>query len=148
MNHMQFRADSGLAPSQWETPLQSNTVSHWLGANLESALKVYVRLHINHWLLYQPGGYSYHHMAYLVSSSARHPMNMVCGLLIIIRKMRVTLKDDVMPWEHLPYHWPFVMGIHHRSPRASADAGFYWRLCCKPDRPLNKKFRFPWFEVT
>ena len=25
-------------PSQWETPLQSNAISHWLGANLESAL--------------------------------------------------------------------------------------------------------------
>ena len=25
-------------PSQWETSLQSNAVSHWLGANLESAL--------------------------------------------------------------------------------------------------------------
>ena len=33
-----FRADSRLAPSQWETSLQSNAVSHWLGANLESAL--------------------------------------------------------------------------------------------------------------
>ena len=33
-----FRADSRLAPSQWETALQSNAVSHWLGANLESAL--------------------------------------------------------------------------------------------------------------
>ena len=32
------RADSRLAPSQWETPLQSNAVSHWLGANLESTL--------------------------------------------------------------------------------------------------------------
>ena len=31
------RADSRLAPSQWET-LQSNAVSHWLGANLELAL--------------------------------------------------------------------------------------------------------------
>ena len=30
--------DSGLAPSQWEALLQSNAVSHWLGANLESAL--------------------------------------------------------------------------------------------------------------
>ena len=28
------RADSRLAPSQWETSLQSNAVSHWLGANL------------------------------------------------------------------------------------------------------------------
>ena len=32
------RADSRLAPRQLETSLQSNTVSHWLGANLESAL--------------------------------------------------------------------------------------------------------------
>ena len=31
------RADSMFAPSQWETPLQSNAVSHWLGTNLESA---------------------------------------------------------------------------------------------------------------
>ena len=32
------RADSRLATSQWEMPLQSNRVSHWLVANLESAL--------------------------------------------------------------------------------------------------------------
>ena len=31
-------ADSRLAPSQRETSLQSNAVSHWLGASLESAL--------------------------------------------------------------------------------------------------------------
>ena len=34
------RADFMLAPSQWETSLQSNAVSHWLGANLESALHI------------------------------------------------------------------------------------------------------------
>ena len=33
-----FRADFRLAPSQWETSLQSNDVSHRLGANLELAL--------------------------------------------------------------------------------------------------------------
>ena len=33
-----FKADSRFAPRQWETSLQSNTVSHWVGANLESAL--------------------------------------------------------------------------------------------------------------
>ena len=32
------RADSRLVPSQWETSLQSNAVSHWLGANQEPAL--------------------------------------------------------------------------------------------------------------
>ena len=33
-----FKADSRFVPSQWETSLQSNAVSHWLGANLESAM--------------------------------------------------------------------------------------------------------------
>ena len=37
-----YRADSWRAPSQWETSLQSNAVSHWLGANLESAQKWYM----------------------------------------------------------------------------------------------------------
>ena len=32
------RADPRFVPSQWETLLQSNAVSHWLGTNLESAL--------------------------------------------------------------------------------------------------------------
>ena len=40
-HHSQQRgkADFMFAPSQWETPLQNNAVSHWLGANIESALK-------------------------------------------------------------------------------------------------------------
>ena len=33
-----IRADSRFAPSQWEKALLSNSVSHWLGASLESAL--------------------------------------------------------------------------------------------------------------
>ena len=36
-----FRADSKFAPSQWEMALLCNDVSHWLGANLESALPFY-----------------------------------------------------------------------------------------------------------
>ena len=38
------RADSRFAPSQWETALQSNAVSHWLGTNLESALKTIIQV--------------------------------------------------------------------------------------------------------
>ena len=46
-----YRADSRFAPSQWETSLQSNTVSHWLGANLESSLHVlYFTLAWSWWL--------------------------------------------------------------------------------------------------
>ena len=37
-NRYSSPADSRLAPSQWQTSLQSNAVSHWLGANLESSL--------------------------------------------------------------------------------------------------------------
>ena len=33
-----FRPGSRLAHNQWETALQSTAISHWLGANLESAL--------------------------------------------------------------------------------------------------------------
>ena len=36
-----YRADSRFAPSQWEPSLHSNAVSHWLGANLESALQLH-----------------------------------------------------------------------------------------------------------
>ena len=35
---MKYKADSWLAPSHRETSLQSYAVSHWLDANLESAL--------------------------------------------------------------------------------------------------------------
>ena len=34
-----YRADSRFVPSQWETSLLCNDVSHWLGASLGSALK-------------------------------------------------------------------------------------------------------------
>ena len=37
-----IRADFRFAHNQWETSLQSNAVSHWLGANLESALFMYI----------------------------------------------------------------------------------------------------------
>ena len=35
------RADFRFAPSQWETTLLCNDVSHWLGTNLESALSMF-----------------------------------------------------------------------------------------------------------
>ena len=34
------RADSRFVPGQWETALLCNNVSHWMGANLESALQM------------------------------------------------------------------------------------------------------------
>ena len=37
----QYRADTRFATSQWKTASLCNDVSHWLGANLESALSIY-----------------------------------------------------------------------------------------------------------
>ena len=47
------RADSRFAPSQWETLLHSNTVSHWLGASLDSGSGRFENffLEIVHWWL-------------------------------------------------------------------------------------------------
>ena len=42
-------ADSRLASSQWETSLQSNAVSHWLDANLESALRIILLVTVELW---------------------------------------------------------------------------------------------------
>ena len=42
LGHHSSRADSRFAPSQWETALLCNAVSHWLGTNLESALLITV----------------------------------------------------------------------------------------------------------
>ena len=36
-------ADSSFAPSQWETALLCNDVSHWLSANLETTLYIYMQ---------------------------------------------------------------------------------------------------------
>ena len=44
-NTILHRAGSRFAPSQWETELLCNYVSHWLGTSLESAL-----LHVDHQL--------------------------------------------------------------------------------------------------
>ena len=38
-----YRADSRLALSEWETPSQSNGISHWMGTNLESAVRLGLR---------------------------------------------------------------------------------------------------------
>ena len=43
-----LRDDSRLAPSQWETALQSNAVSHWLGVNLEAAMTLYLTCQEGH----------------------------------------------------------------------------------------------------
>ena len=68
-----YRADSRFVPSQWETSLKSNTVSHWMGANLESALV---------------------HKCYLNSRNFHYRYKMVSCCLIFIKKYPHTWKDS------------------------------------------------------
>ena len=48
LKYMIHSADSMFVPNQWETLLQSNTVSNWLGANIKSALYGYHQVLPNH----------------------------------------------------------------------------------------------------
>ena len=45
-----MQADSRFVPSQWETALLCNDVSHWLGASQESALLCLLALELELWI--------------------------------------------------------------------------------------------------
>ena len=77
-----YRADSRLAPSQWETALQSNAISHWLAANLESALKYFLThcrpkklLHAQKDDLYQQGLHELHETHKLAEQVCRYDLD-------------------------------------------------------------------------
>ena len=57
------RADFKFAPSQWETALLCNDVSHWLGASLTSAPNYHRRMEVN------PGIYTCQITLYMCRSS-------------------------------------------------------------------------------
>ena len=82
------RVDSRLVPSQWKTSLQSNAVSHWLGANLESALNWHAVI--------------------------TDPMRVRCQAITMNRWRPNSLTqiccdhDDVIKWKHFPRHCPFI----------------------------------------
>ena len=67
-----FRTDSRIAPSQWETSLQSYAVSHWLGANLESPCILYLfyqkRLHYRANNVWMTARGNWHAISMLVTS--------------------------------------------------------------------------------
>ena len=105
-----FRVDSRLAPSQWETSLQSNAVSHWLGANLESALD------INTWQQLLPHQIRGHYIHTLTQSN-----NSGSSYIPLI-------------WAHVaPMHSPVAMIIDsiewYRSCNYYAHEGFPNRFC-------------------
>ena len=58
--NMHTRPDSRFVPSQWETALLCNDVSHWLGANLESVLHTLLLCLVLLWLIFFPGCHPIH----------------------------------------------------------------------------------------
>ena len=80
-------ADSRLAPSQWETSLQSNAVSHWLVANLESSLAFSPHVSVDHPTLPVPG------KTLLTPTHRPHRHNIIAGREFSTSVYNVTLNS-------------------------------------------------------
>ena len=127
-----IRADSRFAPNQWETSLQSNAVSLWLG--VKPRIKpVYV-------YIYRP-----YNLYYECMNVTRCPIDVTyvsvqfsdpwAGQYKAVtwyewhgcwhRSGNTTKRDHVIKWKLFPRYWPFVRGIH-RSPVNSPHKG-QWR---------------------
>ena len=94
--------DSGLAPSQWETSLQSNAVFYWLGANLEPATLLKPLSH--------QGG-----VLTMLTATARRAINLRtprCAQWDLLERRRIAMAS---PW-HL--HWtPWGLLGRHATAR-------------------------------
>ena len=126
------RADYRLKPSQWETSSQYNVVSHWLGANLESALIYYTSKRVHkfgnqltlgvqnifqkaiissiYFLLKKTGTWnpcSWMKMEMLDTKLAFFNVVTSIGFL--------SSHDGVIKWKHFPRYWSFGRGIFRSS---------------------------------
>ena len=127
-----FRADSWFAPSQWETSLQSNAVSHWLGANLESAL------YVDWWISY----------SYLSTQfSCWVTVSMACEQYRVMSQERHGVSD------HRPFNCPFniLFGLtskkHQKSNHWSFVKGIHrWPVISPHEGPVMRK-AFPYHDV-
>ena len=73
------RADSRFAPSQWETPLLCNDVSHWLGTSLKSAVIMvwcYPSICPSVWSVKSPHS-QYEHMSDFIGPFYKHRLTLI-----------------------------------------------------------------------
>ena len=110
------KADSRLVPSQWKTSLQSNAVSHWLGANLESSLLQYILTKTKAQFEVNNVSNVTHPLAVIQNASGCH-YHCGCGLL---RSGQGIYSNR---WCLVRCYCPFVRGIdwlcgdsHHQGP--------------------------------
>ena len=166
-----------LRPAKEWRRYNSNAVSHWLGANLESALQHPCLQLVYRWsLLYRcvlltPHDGSFDACKLVVASiylfimassllsvySENSDLLLTpCGCVILLGYMGYSVtsvyQDDVIKWKHFPRYWPFVWGIH-RSPVNSPHKG-QWRgalmfffYYLHLNKRLSKQSRGRWFET-
>ena len=109
-----IRADSTFAPIQWETSLQSNAITHWLGAILESALSMSVgyKTILPHQYL--------NTYRFVVISYCKHILGWNCYCQTITETSgcladHITWPhnishDDIIKWKQFPFYWCLLCG--------------------------------------
>ena len=124
-----YRADSRFAPSQCETSLQSNAISHWLGANLESAM-----MHIFSVSKYYQ---QYYYMANIKFAKLRYPLN-------VTLTMRYSLELSFSIRDVIFIHWKtiIVTTSHHREIPMLKDTGPVRFISCNWWHGISRPFGF------
>ena len=124
------RAHSRLVPSQWETSLQSNAVSHWLGANLESALNSR-----GSQLTKRPPTQDTHHRRYIAYHQDDVIMSTIASQITSLTIFYSTIYSGADQSKHQSSaSLAFVWGIH----RGPVNSPHKW--------PVTRKM-FPFYDV-
>ena len=104
------RADSGLAPSQWETSLQSNAVSHWLSASPES------RIAPSQWETSLQSNAVSHWLGASIESALFKPRNTVFETMPRSRRQLEVLHPcSIHQLTMCPYYFVFLRKTYPRS---------------------------------
>ena len=143
MTHREYyRGDSRLVPSQWEPLLQSNAVSHWLGANLESA-----------WSALNYLKCATHKTSRQLSLNITIPaIDPDCGGYPSVSGNKGgrlgNHHDDITSWQRLYHCWPFVRWINWWSIDSTEKGPVMWSFdVVSLKKPLNKQWICQWFET-
>ena len=132
------QADSRLAPSQRETSLQSNAVSHWLGANLES-LPVYRRVS----QLYMNAQWDITHQYNCT------PVKMMFAVVVFVSVFAVCHSGNISCLSS-----KYIPGFIHTRIILDVSGGHYlvlfWPSHCKSfeDRAIDRNYVSPIFQCV
>ena len=128
-----IRADSRSAPSRWEKVLYCNAVSHWLGANLESAMWITARdaaVTILRWMvLYHGMPQLVYIFPFAVTDGAQHTHagHVSPFTKALVCSCRVLTLSGLFEWCILTWirHW-FVPPLLIRRLLSEYDVRWWW----------------------